>query len=36
MEDLENWPRGILKQREADEIAWLLNRLSLKQVKENV
>jgi len=34
MEDLENWLRGILKQKEADETAWFLSRPSLKLSKE--
>jgi hypothetical protein len=34
MEDLENWLRGILRQREQDETAWFLNRPSLKRAKE--
>jgi len=34
MEDLENWLRGILKQKEHDETAWFLSRPSLRQAKE--
>lgn len=34
MEDLENWFRNLLKQRESDEAAWFLKRPSLRLLKE--
>lgn len=34
MEDLENWLRNLLKQKEQDDTAWFLNRPSIRLLKE--
>lgn len=34
MEDLENWLRNLLKQKEQDDTTWFLNRPSIRLLKE--
>ncbi len=34
MNDLENWLRDVLKQKETDETAWFLGRPSLREAKK--